>query len=758
VSTAPERLGELLGIPPLWARLLVSRGIDSVEAYTAWIDPAAPLTAPDRLPDMAAAADLLRYAIRQHRRIRVQGDYDCDGVTATALLVRTLTALGGVVDWRVPNRFDEGYGLSPEAVFQASQAGVDLIVTVDCGSSSPDAARLADTLGMGLIITDHHRLGPEAPRVPAHVNPERAREGGAGQWQVLSGAGVALQLARMLLGDEAPPVLWALAALGTVADVVPLKAESRVVVRRGLQAIQQGAWVGAGVLARSRDVAHITAETLAFFVAPRINAAGRMGSPDPAVEVCLTDRAEVAEALAAVLDARNAERRQVEAEVLREAWSRIPRDRAGRLPAFLVVAGDHWHEGVLGIVAARLAERLKRPAAVIGWNGSSGKGSARSGGSGDVLAVLRAHGERFTRLGGHRGAAGFSLPREAFAGLGEALADTWSARFGSAKPARPQPDARVAVEELTPALARFLDGLGPYGHEFPPFQLACDAEVEAIQPMGEGGRHARLRLKQAAVDHVVFHGGPWPRLEGRRLSGSVVLEGRWWQNAYRPQARWVRWDWPERTRDAVPAHPQHDDAPSASGGLVLVDDARRLRQLNLSGPVEKVWPHATPAELAELAVRHDPSIWYAATWWHPLDWDGPPFAALWILDPPPHRWALEAALSHLAPGAPVYWSPRARDGAGVLRKWRRLVPDRDRLLRLWDYRRRGLAPLMPGRRILSDLGLWDPAPGPVARRALTGSLHYRTALYERAEAERQWAAGGRGLWDAGLASAGAGDP
>lgn len=751
-----EALAQALDIPSLWARVIWLRGIRTAEAYTAFADDSAPLSDPGALPDVRAAVQIIRQMVAHGRRIRVYGDYDADGVTATAVLVRVLDTLAAQVDWRIPNRFDEGYGLQPDAVFQAHKDGIDLLVTVDCGSSSPDAARLADSLGLGLIITDHHRLGSELPVAAALVNPERMDD----NRQILSGAGVALQVGRLLLGDDPPPACWGLAALGTVADVVPLLGESRPLVKKGLTAIRSGAVPGLTALLKvaGRSPEHCGARDLAFSVGPRINAAGRMGSPDPAVSLCLTEHAGVASEVARQLEEFNRQRRQVEQRVTQEALTSLPRDGHGRLLSFLVVAGENWHEGVVGITAARLAERFRRPAAVVALDGSRGKGSARSGGQGDVLAVLRTHQARFVKLGGHQGAAGFTVDRTEVAGLAEALSASWEALYGPLSTGPLEVDAWVHPEALTPKLGAFLESLEPYGHQFPPPRFLVEGQVRDARPMGADGRHLRLTLDRSSAEHVWFGGGVGqPVLESRRVQAVAAWEPNVWRGEKRWQARWQQVVWPPGPMLALTSHPWHEGSPldlaSEAGEteppqdvLVLVDNPYQLRHLDLGRPAEKVFPGRSAALCADLVHRAHAG-WCASVWWH---WDESPvpiFDALWILSPPPHRWALAAALAWLRPTGAVYWSGQAGTGGdSVLLKWHRLVPDRDRLLGLWNQVRAGRKPFCPGRQVLQDLGLDTPLERPGRRRDLSESLYFRTAIVEHAQARRDWSGGGPRIW------------
>lgn len=747
-----EALADALAIPTLWARVLWFRGIRTARAYAEFSDESTQLSDPGSLPDVRAAVQIIRQTVGHGRRIRVYGDYDADGVTATAVLVRILDTLAAQVDWRIPNRFDEGYGLQPDAVFQAHKDGIDLMITVDCGSSSPEAARLADSLGLGLIITDHHRLASEMPVAAALVNPERM---GVDR-QILSGAGVALQVGRLLLGDDPPPACWALAALGTVADVVPLRGESRPLIRRGLTAIRAGAAAGVTALLQvaGRSPEHCTARDLAFSVAPRINAAGRMGSPDPAVSICLTEHAGVASEVARQLEDFNRKRRQVEQAVTQEALASLPRANDGRLLPFLLVAGDGWHEGVVGIAAARLAERYRRPAAVVALEGARGKGSARSGGQGDILAVLRMHQARFVKLGGHQGAAGFTVDRNELQGLAEALSAAWIDLYGRLPAPVPRVDALLGAEDLTPALGAFLESLEPYGHQFPEPRFLVEGQVREARVMGADGRHLRLSLDKSGAEHVWFGGGVGaPLLESRRVQALTSWEPNVWRGEKRWQARWQQVVWPPSPMLPLRSHPWHegtpralDDGSLAPDVLVLVDSPYHLRQLDVGAPLEKVFPRGPAARRADL-MHSTHAGWCASVWW---DWDESPlpmFDALWLLSPPPHRWALAAALSWLRPTGAVYWSGQSVTGGDrVLLKWQRLVPDREHLLRLWAQRRAGRQPFVPGRQILRDLDLEGPVARPGRRRDLSESLYFRTAVVEHAQARRDWSQGGPLIW------------
>lgn len=715
-------LAAALNIEPLGARVLVERGVTTKAGWRLWAEEAAPLSDPERLPDLPKACDILRRSTRQGDLIRVFGDYDADGVTATALLVRALGALGARVDWQVPNRFDEGYGLSTDAVRLAARDRVDVLVTVDCGSSSPEAAEAAARAGVTLIITDHHRLPAVWPEAACLVTPERLAVK-----PILSGAGVALQLARALLEDAVPPACWALAAVGSVADVMPMVGDTRAIVRRGLSALNAGACAGLSALAEvaGRDPGHLTAEDVSFALAPRLNAAGRMGSPEPAVALGLADARAEAVRAAGELENANRMRRAEGEKVTRAVLARLEADAATDDGAFLVAAGEAWHEGVIGIAAARASELLDRPVAVIALHGDQGKGSVRAGGRGDVLGALRAHEGRFLRLGGHFGAAGFTILRTEVDGLAARLSSTWE-QYRTDEPAQVEP-LPAAPADLTPALGRFLDTLEPYGMGWPRPLFRVVGEVESVTPMGSAGQHARIRLTGCPLEGVRFGlGSVAAGLSSRRLAGVVQVRPHWWRGRQRYQLYWERIETPPPFAGPLHLHPWYVDEPPSQGGGVVAG-CGRLRLNRVRNLLGEGWTICD---------------------WERADEPRPgrrPWRRAYVIDPPPHRPALEALVAGLAAEGCVYWAPEALDAQRAQRQWERRVPDRERLLRLWRARRAGHSPLVPGRKILSELGVADkPASG--ARRSLAESVSYRTAWRERDMGEQDWERGGPWRW------------
>ena len=368
-QAAPDRSAVLAlveaGLPALAATVLCARGVDTPEAAAAFLAAAdAPLHDPMLLRDMDRAVERMERALAGNEYIAVYGDYDVDGITSTCLLTRFLSARGARVLPYIPDRLEEGYGLNREAVELLADKGVTLIVTVDCGITAVEEARYAASLGLDVIITDHHECKDELPQAVAVVDPHR-RDCGY-PFPCLAGVGVALKLALALTpGPERERVLSEyadLAAIGTVADVMQLSGENRAIVRRGLQALAQTRRPGLRALIREAGAEGkaLTASCIGFTLAPRINAAGRMGCAPVAAELLLTEDPGRAEALSHALCALNRERQSIEGHIYEECLARLERESAGQRRS-IVLAGEGWHQGVVGIVASRLAEKYACP-------------------------------------------------------------------------------------------------------------------------------------------------------------------------------------------------------------------------------------------------------------------------------------------------------------------------------------------------------------------------------------------------------------
>ncbi|MDX6537175.1 MAG: single-stranded-DNA-specific exonuclease, partial [Gaiellales bacterium] len=444
--------------------------------------------------------------------IVVHGDYDVDGVCATALAYEVLTLLGAEVETFLPSRFETGYGVAVETVEALAASGAGLLITVDCGITAPEAVARARELGLDVVVTDHHRPGDLLPAAP--IVASRVPSGAAYPFADLCGTGVVLKLAQALWarkhgGDPAtlPPALDQLSdlvALATVADVVPLADENRTLVRRGLRRLAEADRPGLRALMSSAgvDPARVRASDLSFRLAPRINAAGRLGDPRLALDLLLTRSRNDAQALAEQLEGRNRERQQVEDTILRAAQAEIAGSGAlERGDRILVAAGEGWHEGVIGIVASRLVERHSRPVVLIALNGERGKGSGRSVSAYDLHAGLAACSGHLERFGGHRAAAGLSITAAAVEAFAAALRTHAAEHLPEGAAVRSSVvDAVVAVGEVSLDLARELARFEPCGYGNPGVNLLVPgAQLMGLQGMGEGGKHLRLQVADASA-------------------------------------------------------------------------------------------------------------------------------------------------------------------------------------------------------------------------------------------------------------------
>ncbi|MDH4046345.1 MAG: DHH family phosphoesterase, partial [Gemmatimonadota bacterium] len=378
-----RRLAEALSVPPTLARLLAQRGYDSTENAKLYLRPTLDaLSDPADLPDMAAAVATITDAVRAGTTIVVHGDYDVDGQCGTALLTRALRTAGGDVVPFIPNRMRDGYDLGPAGVAAARAAGAGLIVTCDCGTTARDAVADARAAGIRVVITDHH-LPSELPAAEAIVNPRRGDPDAP--WADLCGTGVAYKLVQALvpalgLPEHLPLHLLDLVALATVADVVPLTGENRVLGRFGLRKLQETRWPGvqalievAGLKGRAIRAGHV-----AFALGPRLNAAGRIGEAMDGLALLLTDDPADALERARRLETQNAQRQELDQRILQEALDTVERDVVLDEEYGLVLASDGWHPGVIGIVASRVVERYARPTILVALEGDTGKGSGRS--------------------------------------------------------------------------------------------------------------------------------------------------------------------------------------------------------------------------------------------------------------------------------------------------------------------------------------------------------------------------------------------
>ncbi|HEY8488544.1 MAG TPA: single-stranded-DNA-specific exonuclease RecJ [Thermaerobacter sp.] len=490
------RLAEALGVAPLTARILAGRGWTDAAAARRLLDGHPLLHDPFLLPGMEAAVARLRAALARDEGILIVGDYDVDGVAAAALLYRGLKDLEpeARVQVYIPDRHGEGYGVPPGALEAATAMGARLLVTVDNGIAAHEPLAEAHRRGLDVIVTDHHQVQGALPPALAVINPHRPDS--RYPWRGLCGTGVVFKLLQALLGDEpASPAWWQLAALATVADVVPLQDENRTLVRRGLAELAAAPLPGLAALAEAAGLGdtRLDAHGVAFILAPRLNAAGRMGSAFQAWELLATDEPGRARALALAVDQLNRLRRQQEDLALGQALRRLERGEGLYGEEVIALAHPGWHQGVLGIVASRLVDLFHRPALVgreqAGWI----TGSARSIAGFHLFRALAACSELFARFGGHAQAAGFTLPAERWGELGRRLAE--EARRTLTPDQRVpmvEVDAVARPEELTVAAVRELERLAPFGEGNPePVVALAGLPAVTARPVG-GGEHLRL--------------------------------------------------------------------------------------------------------------------------------------------------------------------------------------------------------------------------------------------------------------------------
>ena len=501
----------------LLAGILAARGItDPAEALTL-LAGEEELSDPALLTDMDAACQRIWQAIDNGETIAVFGDYDVDGVTATALLYQHLKGMGATVKCMLPSREGDGYGLSKNAIQSMHNKGCSLIVTVDNGISAVEEAEFAASLGMDLIITDHH-LPPETlPKAVAVVDPRR--EDDHSPFKGLCGAGVAFKLCAALDGcppEEMLDYCGDLAAVGTVADVMPLVGENRTLVKAGLQQLQQTDRPGFGALLEEVGLAGrpITAENISYAIAPRINAAGRMDNAVTALQLVLCEDPDRAGELAHKLNEINAHRQETEQQIFKAAEELLEQQPERLDDRIMLLWGRDWHPGVIGIVASRLVERTGRPVIVVTIDEhGEGKGSGRSVQGFNLHTCIGSCADLLVRYGGHAMAAGLSVREENLPELRRRL-NEWAARECPVLHTPPLTcDVTIHLDRITVESVRHLDQLAPYGAENPtPVFLLQSAVVDGVYPVSEG-RHSRLRLRQGnACLYAVWFGMPAEQL------------------------------------------------------------------------------------------------------------------------------------------------------------------------------------------------------------------------------------------------------
>ena len=526
-AEAARLLAERLGITPIAGQILINRGVSDPEDAHAFLYPElADLHDPSFLPELEQSASRIRQAVEGKEKIVIYGDYDVDGISATAILMRCLALLGCEAEYYVPDRVEEGYGLNADAVRALAEQGTNVIVTVDCGVSAVAEAALAGELGIDLIITDHHEPGDEVPINVILIDPKLP--GCPYPFRDLSGAGLAFKLAwaigktfsdgdrvssrfRTFLLDAV-----SLAALGTIADVVPLHGENRALAHYGLKGLSASDAPGVTALreASSLDGKEISSFEVAFRIAPRLNAAGRMGSARQAVELLTTPSLDRAREIVDHLGRENSRRQRLQEKILLEAGELLAAAGGVEGRQSIVLAKEGWHAGVLGIVAAKLAERHWRPAVVLTLEGDTGHGSARAVAPVHLFDALHACSDRLIGFGGHARAAGLRIRTDELARFKTEFEAAVALQLGDREPTPILDiDTTMRFSDMSRRLLDDINRIAPFGEgNRPPMLASFDVDLPAsVRRMGTGGQHLSFYGNQngVALRCVAFGLGEW---------------------------------------------------------------------------------------------------------------------------------------------------------------------------------------------------------------------------------------------------------
>lgn len=504
-----RRLCQQMKIPPLVGKILLARGISDTQQADEFLHAPRCLYDPFLMRDMEKAVAIIEDAVQAQRLIVIYGDYDCDGITSTVLLYQCLEQMGAQVAYYIPER-EEGYGLNRAACDAMKQSGAQLCITVDNGITAFEEVQYLQSIGIPVVITDHHQPRETLPDAQAILNPHRADD--TYPFEDLAGVGVAFKLVCALEGDcECADTLekWGdIVCLGTVADVVPLRGENRAIVKAGLQVLERSENPGVLALLAVAGLADkpLTAESVSFGLAPRLNAASRMGCCEKSVDLLLCGEPPQAADLADEVDKANRSRKQLEGGIMQDIERQLAQSPALMEDRILVLAGEGWHHGIIGIAASRVMERFGRPCILIAIEGEQARGSARSVAGFSIIDALGACAPLLTKFGGHTMAAGFSLLPQDISRLRREINDY----AASACPVMPAPalrlDALLEAQELDVQALRHLSDLEPFGaeNELPLF-LIQNVRLDEITPIGDG-RHLRLRVNAGgrSVQAVYF--------------------------------------------------------------------------------------------------------------------------------------------------------------------------------------------------------------------------------------------------------------
>ncbi len=462
-----KRLLDAISISPIIAQLLINRGIRTVKDAEFFLNPSLlNLHDPFLMKSMKQAVARIKKAISSKEKILIYGDYDVDGISATALLSTVLTRLKADVETYIPSRLEDGYGLSAKNINSIHKKGIELLITVDCGITAISEVELLNSLGIDTIITDHHTPAKELPNTDIILNP--LQDGCTYPDKNLAGVGVAFKLASGLLGKDDN---WLyeqldLVCLGTIADVVPLVGENRILVKNGLSELTHTKKEGLKALIEESYIkgGEITSYHVGYILAPRINAAGRLGRPETSLDLLLTDKPKKASELAKMLTKENKNRQKMEDVVLRQAMARIEGEIDFTQQRVIVLEGDNWHKGIIGIVASRIVDRFYRPTVMISMDGNEGRGSCRSIKNFNLFNALNECSDFLKRYGGHKYAAGLTIDRERLVGFKDRINQI---AHENILPEDLIPsvkiDTEISISSLNEDLLEELNSLGPFG-------------------------------------------------------------------------------------------------------------------------------------------------------------------------------------------------------------------------------------------------------------------------------------------------------
>jgi single-stranded-DNA-specific exonuclease len=534
-----SRMSESLKVPPLIASILLHRNINSYETARNFFRPHfKQLHDPFLMKDMDKAVERIHKALIEGEKIFVYGDYDVDGVTSTAILYKAIRKLGGKVSFYIPERQKDGYGLSENGVRQIKQKGGNLIITVDCGITAVEESRLINNLGMEMIICDHHQPGPELPPAVAILDPKI--EGCEYPFRELAGCGVAFKLTQALYQRLGEPFhklidLLELVAVGTSADIVPLLDENRVLVKFGLEKIntQPGIALQALLEVSRMQYREITPNQIVFFLAPRINAVGRMGDASKAVYMFISDDYNYAQKIARMLEVDNRARRSIDEETFREAVELIEEKEKILLNNGLVLYKEGWHQGVIGIVASRVVEKYNRPTVLLSVNDGIAKGSARSIPGVDIYGALQKCSHLIKEFGGHKYAAGITIESDKLPEFTRCFNEAVKTDYPEIEKQSLEIEKEIELSEIDAAILRYLKMMKPYGpSNMRPLFSSSGVKVKGkIKILAE--RHLKFKISQngIVIDAIYFNSADFlEEIESRRNSLNIaysVEENTW---------------------------------------------------------------------------------------------------------------------------------------------------------------------------------------------------------------------------------------